>query len=413
MSGLPSFSRLLLKSGRLLDPRNGRDGQYDLYIDSGKIARITADPGPSSGWPTIDVSGLLVTPALVDIHTHLFATAGVPGGWAGDSSVLPDGFSFRSGTTTMVDAGSAGWKNFDLFRCTVIERARTRIFALLNIASLGMTSESTEQHERDFEAERTAAVAREHSPIIVGLKAAHYWSPDWLQVDRALEAAGSAAMPLMVDFGHFKPERPFPVLVTEKLRPGDIATHCFRGPVPWIDAEGRLYGYLTRARQRGIRFDVGHGEGSFLFRNAVPAVAQGFFPDSISTDLHAFSMNASMMDLPTVMSKFLAMGMPLPEVISRATTVPAQMIGHPELGQLAPGAAADIAVWKLMRGEFGFGDAGGGRFEGERRLFCEMTLKDGKVAWDWNARSTRDFRELGPRYGIREEIETLVPPDGS
>ncbi|MBN1834390.1 MAG: amidohydrolase family protein, partial [Spirochaetales bacterium] len=209
-----------------------------------------------------------------------------------------------------------------------------------------------------------------------------------------------------------KPERPFHVLVGKKLRPGDIATHCYRGPVPWVDAEGRLYGYLTAARQRGVRFDLGHGEGSLVFRNAVPAVQQGFYPDSISTDLHVLSMNTFMMDLPTVMSKCLAMGMPLPEVISRSTAVPARMIGHPELGQLAPGAIADIAVWRLMEGEFGFGDAEAGRITGDRRLLCEMTLKGGQIVWDWNARSGRDYRELGPRYGIREEVESLVTPEG-
>jgi dihydroorotase len=213
----------------------------------------------------------------------------------------------------------------------------------------------------------------------------------------------------MVDFGWFLPERPYWQLVTEHLRPGDITTHCFRAPVPWVDEHGKLYDYLRQARKRGVIFDVGHGGGSFVFRNAVPAVEQGFYPDSISTDLHGGSMNAGMMDMPTTMSKFLAMGEPLVEVIRESTVNPAKEIQHPELGHLTVGASADIAVWELRSGDFGFYDASGGKLTGKQRLICQLTVRDGKIAWDRNARAAEDYRKLGPAYGVRD-VDKIVPP---
>ena len=156
-------------------------------------------------------------------------------------------------------------------------------------------------------------------------------------------------------------------------------------------------------------FDVGHGGGSFVFRNAVPALEQGFPPDSISTDLHGLSMNTGMLDMPTTMTKFLALGMDLAEVVKHSTSVPAAMIGHPELGHLSPGGPADIAVWKVLKGRFGLADSAGGRIEADRRLVCELTFKDGRVAWDWNARAAADYRTLGPGYGVREGEFTLGP----
>lgn len=177
----------------------------------------------------------------------------------------------------------------------------------------------------------------------------------------------------MVDFGHFREERPYYRLVTERLRRGDITTHVFRGPVPFLDEHGKLLDYLYRARERGVIFDVGHGAGSFVFRNAVPSIEQGFYPDSISTDLHVLSMNEGMIDMTTLMSKFLVMGMPLGEVVRASTINPAREIGHGELGHLSVGAIADIAVLTLMEGKFGYVDAYDGRLEGDRRLFCELT----------------------------------------
>ena len=189
-----------------------------------------------------------------------------------------------------------------------------------------------------------------------------------------------------------------------------MSTHCFRAPVPWVDENGKLYPYLAKARERGVKFDVGHGGGSFVFRNAVPAIKQGFYPDSISTDLHTGSMNGTMMDMPTTMSKFLAMGMPLKEVILRSTWNPAQNIRRTELGHLTPGAVADIAVFRLMEGEFGYRDASDGYLPGKQRLFCEMTLKDGRTMWNWNSRGAVPYQKLGPKYGIRPGQDFLVVP---
>lgn len=402
---------LLLAGGHVVDPANGVDGPRDVAVSAGRIAAVDAGGAipADRARRVIDVGGLYVAPGLVDIHVHLYATADNPGAWAGDNSVLPDGFSFRSGTTTMVDTGSAGWRNFPDFRDRVLDRFTTRKYALLNIAGLGMATMATEQNVYDMDAERCAAVAREHQDAIVGLKTAHYWLPDWTSVDRVLEAGERSSLPVMVDFGFFRRERPYHRLVGEKLRPGDISTHVYRGPVPCVGADGRLLPYLPAARARGVRFDVGHGAGSFCFRNAVPCVEQGFWPDSISTDLHRLSMNLGMLDMPTTMSKFLVMGLPLADVVRLSTVEPARLIGRPEHGTLSPGAAADIAVLRLDRGRFGYMDAFGGTLAGDRRLHCELTLKDGQVVWDWNGRSGVDYRQLGPTYGIRPEDELVLP----
>ena len=171
-----------------------------------------------------------------------------------------------------------------------------------------------------------------------------------------------------------------------------------------------MYRYLKEARARGVRFDVGHGGGSFVFRNAVPAIADGFYPDAISTDLHTGSMNAAMMDLPTTISKFLAMGMPPKEAVLRSTWLPAQVIHRPELGHLSAGAEADIAAWRVLDGDFGFQDVEGGGFRGTLRLICEMTVRAGKIVWDWNARAAVDYRKLPRDYGVRPGIDFVIVP---
>lgn len=406
---LPPEGYTLIKGGRLLDPACGLDEEGDLALFNGRVAGVGKNLPEKTAAKVIDASGLFVTPGLVDMHTHLFATAGNPDAWAGENSVFPDGFSFRSGITTMVDAGSAGWRNFDLFRVTVIDRAKTKVFAFLNIASYGMINDIIEQHSPDFDPEKAAEKAKKHAGVIVGIKSAHYWNPGWESVDSAIEAGERAGLPIMVDFGFFKKERPYWWLLTEKLRPGDITTHCFRGPVPVADEKDNLYAYLSEARKRGVLFDLGHGGGSFLFRNAIPAFRHGFYPDTVSSDLHVQSMNGSMMDLPTTMSKCLALDMPLGEVIKAATSRPAEIIGHPELGSLTPGSPADVALWTLREGTFGFKDSAGGRITGDLRLECEMTFLNGEVMWDLNARDAVPYAALPPNAGIREG-EYLIPP---
>jgi dihydroorotase len=200
----------------------------------------------------------------------------------------------------------------------------------------------------------------------------------------------------MVDFGYFVPERPYQELVLKHLRPGDIYTHMYLGRVPMIDPQGRVFPYLFEARKRGVLFDVGHGAGSFLFSQAVPAIRQGWIPDSISTDLHISSMMGGMKDMANVMSKFLNLGLGLPDVILRSTWNPARAIKREDLGHLSKGAGADIAVLRLHEGKFGFVDIDGGRFDGTQKLECELTLRDGKVVWDLNGRSHEPWEKLPP-----------------
>jgi len=401
---------LVLKNGHVIDPKNGIDEARDVGITGGKIAAVDVDLPVEGAGKVVDVGGLYITPGLVDIHIHAYATAGHPDTWAGDNSILPDGFSFRTGVTTLVDTGSAGWRNFADFRYRVIDRCKTRLFALVNIAGTGMTGIEHEQNPYDMDSDRTAAVARENEDVVIGIKTAHYIGPEWISVDRTLEAAEKAATRVMIDFGFFKKERPYYQLLTERLRRGDISTHVFRGPTPWFDAEGKVLPYLHQAREKGVILDVGHGAGSFCFRNAVPAIAQGFYPDSISTDLHVLCMNMGMLDMATTMSKFLVMGMPLSEVIRTSTINPAQEIGHPELGHLSVGAVADVAVLDLQDGSFGYADSIGGRLVGDKRLICELTVKDGEVVWDWNGRTGVDYPELGDSYGIRDGEYLIMPP---
>lgn len=399
---------LVLKGGHVIDPRSGLNAIRDVAVSDGKIAAVAERIDASQARSVIEVNGMYVTPGLIDLHVHVFPTTGVAGAWAGDSSVGADAHSFRSGVTTMVDAGSSGWRNFEYFRTTVIDRARTRVLALINIAGFGMINDTIEQE--DFDAKEVARLAKKHSDVVVGVKSAHYQKPDWESVEKAIEAGKAAGIPIMVDFGYFLPQRPFWQLVTEILRPGDMPTHCFRGPVPWTDKNGKLYPYLAKARERGVKFDVGHGGGSFVFRNAAPAIEQGFYPDSISTDLHTGSMNGTMMDMQTLMSKFLALGMPLDAVIEASTWNPARQIHREELGHLSVGALADVAVFRLMEGEFGYRDASNGKVEGRQRLFCELALKDGRVTWDWNSLTGTDYKTLGPTYGVRKGVDQVVPP---
>ena len=401
---------MLIKDGHLIDPQNGIDAGRDVGIKDGKIAAVEHDLDRSRATQVIDAAGLYVTPGLLDIHMHAYATPDNHDEWAGDNSILPDGFSFRSGVTTMVDTGSAGWRNFEDFRRRVIDRCQTRLLALVNISGTGMTSIMHEQNPHDMDVEQTAAMAREHADVVVGIKTAHYMGPEWISVDRTLAAAAKADLPVMIDFGIFKKERPYYELLTRKLRAGDISTHVFRGPTPWFDTMGKVLPYLHEARQRGVILDVGHGAGSFCFRNAVPAIAQGFYPDSISTDLHVLCMNQGMLDMVTTMSKFLVMGMPLSEVIRTSTINPANEIGHPELGHLSLGAVADVALLDVRSGHYGYTDSFGGKLPGTQRLFCELTLKDGEVVWDFNGRAGIDYQQLDSSYGIRLEDFLIMPP---
>jgi dihydroorotase len=270
---------------------------------------------------------------------------------------------------------------------------------MLNIVGSGMGGrKDVEQNVSDMDAEKTADMAKRYKDIIVGVKIAHYAGPEWVAVERAVSAGKMAGIPVMVDFATFRPERPFQDLVLKKLRPGDIYTHTYLTAVPMLDADGKVLPYLFEAKKRGVIFDVGHGAGSFSFRQAIPAVRQGFIPDSISSDYHVESMNAGMKDLLNVMSKFLNMGMSVAEVIARTTRNPAREIGREELGTLAVGGAADVAVLRLVSGEFGFVDSARRRMAGTQKLVCELTLKNGRTLYDLNGMMSEDWdKATAPR----------------
>jgi dihydroorotase len=298
----------------------------------------------------------------------------------------------------VADAGCAGWRNFDDFKTRVIDRSQARVLAFINIVGAGMRGGKLEQDLTDMEAGPTADMAMRHKGLIVGIKTAHYAGPEWTPVEHAVEAGTKAGIPVMVDFGENHPERPITALLGEKLRPGDIYTHCFSGLRNELDSEGRVNSGMIAGRKRGVIFDVGHGGGSFAWRIAVPAIKQGFLPDSISTDLHIGSMNAGMKDMLNVMNKFLAMGVSLDDVMARSTWNPAREIHHEELGNLSPGAPADVAVLRMENGKFGFTDMYGARLAGSRKLVCEMTVRNGKVVYDLNGISRPEWTTLPAGY---------------
>lgn len=387
----------LLKGGHVIDPKNGIDEQMDVGIRDGKIAEVEKSIPENKALKFIDVSGLYITPGLLDMHVHVFM-GNEPGAYIADgaTSVMPDGFTFRSGVTTVVDAGSSGWRNFPLFKNQTIDKSKTRVLALLNITGNGMRSRFEEQNLADMNPVMTShMITKLYPDILVGIKASHYWGK-FENVDRAVEAGNLAQVPVMVDFGEHDPPNSIESLFMEHLRPGDIFTHTYSyGPTQRetiVNEEGKVKDFIFEAQKRGIIFDVGHGGGAFSWRQAVPATEQGFKANTISTDLHTQSMNAGMKDLSNVASKFLAMGYSLYEVISRMTWAPAQVIHRPDLGHLSVGAEADVAVFELRIGEFGFLDVRKKRVGGDKKLQAQLTLRGGEVVWDLNGLAAEDYK---------------------
>lgn len=389
---------LLLRGGHVVDAKNRLSGPRDVAIKNGKIAAVAEHIDPSPALKAIDAKGLLVTPGLVDIHAHSYGSTGERNSYAGDNSLFPDGFTLRSGVTTVVDTGSAGCRNFEDFKEHVIDRSMTRVLAFVNIVGAGMRGPRYEDNLADMDPEPATEMARRYPETIVGIKTAHYSGPEWTAVERALEAGRAAGKPIMVDFGANHPERPLHILLTEKLRPGDIYTHCYSGLRDELLPDGKVNPGMWEGRRRGVIFDVGHGAGSFTWRVAVPAIEQGFLPDSISTDLHISSMNAGMKDMANVMSKFLALGLTVDQIVEQTTWHPAKEIRHEELGHLSIGAVADISLFRVEQGKFGFTDVYGARLEGERKFVCEMTIKDGKIVYDLNGISRPEWRALPAGY---------------
>jgi dihydroorotase len=389
---------LLLRGAHVIDPKSNISAIRDVAILNGRIAAVAERLDPAAAVKTVDVSGLFVTPGLVDMHEHVYAGTGERGSYAGDNSVYPDGFTFRVGVTTVADAGCSGWRNFEDFKDRIVDRSQTRVLAFLNIVGAGMRGAKFENNLADMEAAPTAEMALRYRNLIVGVKVAHYAGPEWTPVERAVEAGTRAKIPVMVDFGDSRPERPSIELWTKKLRPGDIYTHCYSGLRNEQDESGHVNPAMFEARKRGVIFDVGHGGGSFAWRIAVPAIQQGFPPDSISTDLHTGSMNAGMKGMDNLMSKFLAMGLALKDVVAESTWNPAREILREDLGNLSPGAVADVTVLRLERGDFGYTDMYGARLKSNRKLTAELTLRDGKVVWDLNGITRPDWTTLPPNY---------------
>lgn len=392
---------LLLKGGHVIDAKNGRDGLFDVAIAAGRIARVAPSIEAAQAAKVVNVQGLYVTPGLIDMHVHVYAGTGLKGVYTGDLSVYPDSFSFRTGVTTMVDAGTSGWRNFPDFRQRVIDRSKTRVLAFLNIVGGGMGITS-ENDPADMNAEATARMAREHKDVIVGFKVAHYSKEGWPDVDGAVKAGNELKLPVMVDFGYVNANRNLKILMEDKLRPGDVYTHCYSGHRTEL-LEGKTNPAMVTGRKRGIFFDVGHGGGSFYWNVAMPMIRGGFLPDSISTDLHTGSMNAGMKDLTNVMSKMLNAGIALKDVVRMSTWAPASEILHPELGHLSEGAEADVTVLSVEKGRFGFIDSAGGRLAGDRLITAEVTVRKGAVVWDRQGWAATDWEKFPykPREAAR------------
>ncbi len=383
---------LLLSGGHVIDARNHVDAVMDVAIKDGQVARVAPNLKSGDAARVIDVGGLVVAPGLIDLHVHVYNGTGERNSYAGDLSVQPDGFTFRNGVTTVIDAGCSGWRNFEDFKDRIIDRSQTRVLAMLNIVGNGMRGGKWEQDTTDMDGGATARMAARYPKVIVGIKTAHFAGPEWIPVEQAEIAGNRANLPVMVDFGADRPTRPLYDLLTKKLRPGDIYTHMYSGlrqeQDPLTLGPSKAF---VEGRARGIYFDTGTGGGSFKWSLAVPMVRQGFRPDSISTDLHVGSMNGATQDILNVASKMMAIGLSLSEVIADMTAHPAHQIRHDELGNLSPGAVADIAVLSIQTGKFGFTDMDNRRVDGTRKLVAELTLKDGKIVYDLNGRGAEPW----------------------
>ena len=393
---------ILLKGGQVIDPANDINQIMDVAIQGERIGRVSKDIPTSSATTVIDASGLLITPGLIDMHVHVYHTR-EPMGFPEGLSVVADHHTFKSGVTTVVDTGTAGAKHFLHFKRTVMDVAQTRILAFINIVKSGMLGDF-EQDIKEMDAELAASVVLAYPDECVGIKTAHYWTQQawddehlpWTAVDRALEASDICKQPVMMDFWH-RPDRTYQALL-KKMQAGDIHTHMYAQQFPILDEHNQPQDYLFEARERGIIFDIGHGSGSFWFRQAIPAMQGGFGPDSISTDLHIGNINGPVFDFLTTMSKFLCLGMPLQDLIYRSTVTPAQQIGRPDLGTLSEGAEADIAVLQLHEGQFGYVDCGRAKFIGKQKLTCAMTLRAGKVVYDGEGLSMPHWEDAGEDY---------------
>lgn len=384
---------ILIRNGHVFDWANGIDGVMDVAVFEGKIQQVAPNIPERGAKTIIDASGLYVSPGLIDPHTHVFVGPTARKFANGTYSLSPDDFSFRSGVTTVVDAGTSGWRNFSLFKEQVIDQSQTRILAFLNIAAYGLSGDDRQNDLQEMNVGKSIAMIRQFPDVLVGVKIGHYDGSDWAPFDRAIEVGNQTDTPLLVEChlpGYSLEDQ------LTRMRPGDIITHSFENITerrPIVNEKGKLLSVVWEARKKGVLFDVGHGGAGFWFNQGIPAGEQGFWPDSFGTDLHRFSMNAGMKDMLNVMSKFLNMGMPLKEVLSKGSWYPAQAMKRTDLGNLSVGSIADIAILRLKEGDFGYVDARNNLLKGTLKLEAEVTIRNGKVVWDLNGLSARPWTE--------------------
>ena len=360
---------LILKGGRLIDPAQGIDTKTDIAFSAGKVAKISEDIDASQAAHTRDVSGCIVSPGLIDLHTHVY--------WGGTSlGVDSDTIAKRSGTATFVDAGSAGAGNMAGFREHVIRPSKPRILAYINVSFPGIYAFSKTvmvgecEDLRLLDTRECLRVARENKDIVVGVKARVGFhagkNSGAAPLDMAIEVADELNLPVMAHIDFPPPSRDE---VLSRLRPGDILTHCCRSfPNAPIDRDKRIRPEILEARERGIIFDIGHGFGGFSFESGKAFLDQGFPPDVISSDVHVLSVDGPAHDVLAVMSKFLCMGMDLVDVIGAATAKPAEVLRRNDIGTLSVGSVGDATIIKLTDGEFDYIDAMGEVLKGNKRL---------------------------------------------
>ena len=375
---------LLLKGGRVLDPKNSLDSKMDVAVKDGKIYRIAAEIPSSSAKKVLDVSGMLVSPGLINIHTHVYAGS-KPGFADGQSSQLPDAFAPRSGITTVVDAGTTGWRTFPDFKSKVVDPSLTRVLAFINIFETGFSAGSAiEPDLNTLDVQMTVDAIKKYPEFIVGTRIGHYKGKSWIPFDKASEAAKIADKPLFVEC--HMPEYSLEDQL-KRMRSGDIITHSFENVserMPIVDEQGKLRAFVLEAQNRGVLFDVGHGGVGFWFNQAIPALKQGLLPNSFGTDEHRTSMNAGMKNMLNVMSKYLTIGMSIPDIIASGSWKPAKSIKREDLGNLSVGSVADIAVLSILNGKYGYVDSGGNRIEGNQKFEAELTVRAGRIIWDLN-----------------------------
>ena len=381
---------LILRGGRVIDPSQKLDATNDVAFSQGKVARIGPGLNADAGTDVRDVSGAIVTPGLIDLHTHVY--------WGGTSlGIDAEEFCRTSGVTTAVDTGSAGPGNFAGFRKHVIERSSVRILAYLHISFAGIFAFSSrimvgESEEMRLMAPQDAVeVAKANRDIVVGIKVrvgAHASGRSGTApLDVALQVAEEVGIPLMA---HIDEPPPSYEEVIARLRPGDVLTHAFRPfPNSPATAQGTVKRAVIEARRRGVLFDIGHGKGSFAFKTARAMLANGFMPDTISSDVHALCINGPAFDQVTTMSKFLCLGMPLVDVIGAATVNAAFALQRPELGSFKPGSAGDATILSIKDGRFDYVDVVGEHLAGDRRISSEGVVIAGR--W-WHPRHAPELK---------------------